>query len=245
MLHLKQKLETQQGFTNPLNSYGRGSSYPTNWNRGNIPMNYYGNWETNQQPANTNPNTNNDNISLNNTNDQIPRTYENRRGSSGYRNRQRRDYDSNGTGNNRRGGGRNYNRGYQGNKDKESNNNSRKRGGSGSGKTLQLGAADFPPLPSQTQTITPGYSTQFQKFTKEEMIKILHEISDFPKQDDLLGNSSNDFKIFLSEPSLEIECLKTLPKKVTALEIATKAQEINNSNNQNKTEGQKTPKSEK
>jgi len=235
------KLETQQGFTSPIvNSYNYRGAYPTNWGRGsNIPINYYGNWETNQTPNSGTNNVSNGNTT--NSNDPTTRNYENRRGSSGgYRNRQRREYDSNGTGNRR--GGR-YNRGYQGNKEKENNSN-RKRGGSGSGKTLQLGAADFPPLPSQTQMITPGYSTQFQKFTKEEMIKTFQEIPDFPKPDDSVINSMSDFKVFLSEPSLEIESLKALPKKITALEIVTKAQEINNPMNESKIEAQKTSKSE-
>jgi len=141
-----------------------------------------------------------------------PQTYrENPRG-RGYGRGRRKDFGG-------RGGGRGKGAERGG---KESTNNggvsTRKRRGSQGNPNIQLGTADFPPLPSAAfEQSKTRYTDDFIKYNKQEIVDIVSNLgqekqtkpSDMPQIE----------KVIMDESDSSVEVTKPYPKRVTAAEI--------------------------
>jgi len=84
---------------------------------------------------------------------------------------------------------------------------------------IQLGSADFPPLPTQEKK--PGYTDAFKRYSREDIVGVISGIKDFNKPE-----ISADSKIVLPEPNTELEVTKPFPKRTTAADIAKKLSDI-------------------
>jgi len=140
--------------------------------------------------------------------------YEGSRGGRGLGRGKRREYGSRGG----RGPRSESTRGSSQDRSNGPSSSTRKRRGSQGNPGIQLGSADFPPLPSAAfEQSKTKYTGEFAKYTKQDLVNIVSALD----KDKIVkpADLPNIEKVSLDKPDVEVEVLKPYPKRVTAAEI--------------------------